>query len=461
MKNPDLENDKINKLVNTFAIPCIISFIVASLYNIVDQSFIGWSYAWADWNAATNIVFPFVVIAMAFWLLFWDWMAALFNLSLWAKDHEKANKSIWNWFTLLFIFSIFISIIWIVFGEQILQIFWWDPNETDCYNYAKDYLRIISYWLPFYVIANWLNSIIRSDWSPRFAMITILAWMILNIILDPIFIFVLNLWVKWAAFATIISQFVTFACSIYYLTKPKQFKITKDSIELEFRICRKIVSLWMASLISQLTIVLIIAVTNNLIANYWAQTFATTWKAFGFVIPIAVIWICMKVFWIIMSIVIGFTVWWMPVIWYNMWAKKYARVKEAIFYILKINLAISIVALAIFQLFPTYIINIFWAWNSLEYQEYAKYCFKIFLAWIVFTCILKSISIILQSMWSSFKSTFIALSRDVFFFVPIVIIITTISGSVVTMLWSALIADILGFILAVVFLKLEFAKMRE
>ena len=453
MEKIDFENDKISKLIKKFAIPCVISMIVAALYNIVDQIFIGWSKAGAFGNAATNIVYPFTVIALAFALLVGDGAAALFNLSLGAKNKEKANKSIGNGLILLIIISVILTIFGLVFNKQILRIF--GGNPVQCYQYAKDYLRIICYGLPFYIIGQGLNASIRSDGSPKYAMFATVIGAISNIILDPIFIFVFNMSVKGAAIATIIGQILTFIVSLLYLKKSKSFKINKESLKLNKEICKKSTSLGLASLITQLAIVIIIAVANNLVGKYGYKTVASTGVAYGVVTPLAVIGICMKVFGIVVSIVIGVSLGGMPIIGYNMGAKNIKRVKETIKYILITNFIIGCIAFIIFELYPTFIINIFGNDNSFEYLEYAKYCLRIFLGGIILTCMTKSLSILLQSMGSSFKSTLLALARDVIFFVPAIIIIATLSHSVVTMLWSAIIADVLSFVLGILLLKSE------
>ena len=460
MKKLDLENDKIPMLIKNFAIPCVISMIVAALYNIVDQIFIGWSEAGAFGNAATNIVYPFTVIALAFSLLIGDGAAALFNLSLGAKNKKQANKSIGNALILLVFISIVLTIIGIVFQRQILSIFGGNPKEIECYNYAREYLQVICYGLPFYIIGQGLNASIRSDGSPKYAMIATVVGAVSNIILDPIFIFVFKMSVKGAAIATIIGQILTFILSVMYFKKSKSFKITKESIKLDRNICKKIISLGLASLITQLAIVIIIAVANNLVGKYGYETIASTGLSYGVVTPLAVIGICMKVFGIIVSIVIGVSLGGMPIIGYNMGARNISRVKETIKYILIINFIIGCIAFIIFEIFPTLIINIFGKGNSFEYLEYAKYCLRIFLGGIILTCIIKSLSILLQSMGSSFKSTILALSRDVIFFVPAIIIIASVSHSVVAMLWSAIIADTLAFILGIVLLKIELNKQK-
>ena len=260
MKELDLGKESIPKLIKKFAIPCVISMIVAALYNIVDQIFIGWSSAGAFGNAATNIVYPFTVISLAFALLIGDGMAALFSLSSGAKDKEKANKSIGNGLVMLFFIALLLTIIGFIFSKQILRIFGGNPNEVECYQYAKDYLQIICCGLPFYIIGQGLNASIRNDGSPNYAMFATLIGAISNIILDPIFIFIFNLSVKGAAIATIIGQILTFIVSIVYLTKAKSFKINSESLKLDKSICLKTLSLGLASLITQLAIVIIIAV---------------------------------------------------------------------------------------------------------------------------------------------------------------------------------------------------------
>ncbi len=459
MKKLDLEKEKISVLIRKFSIPCVISMIVAALYNIVDQIFIGWSRASSFGNAATNIVYPFTVISLAFALLIGDGMSALFNLTIGAKDKKKANKIVGNGLVLLVFVSVILTVIALIFNKQILTIFGGNPKEVKCYKYAMDYLRIISYGLPFYIIGQGLNASIRSDGSPKYAMIATVVGAITNIILDPIFIFCFNMSVKGAAIATVIGQVLTFIVSVLYLRKAKLFKISKKSCQLDKNICKEIVSLGLASLITQIAIVIIIAVANNLVGKYGYMTIASTGKAYGVVTPLAVIGICMKVFGIVVSIIIGISLGGMPIIGFNMGAKNVKRVKMTIRYILVINLIVGIVAFILFEFFPSYIINIFGKNNSLEYIEYAKSCLKIFLGGIILTCLTKSLSILLQSMGSSKKSTLLALARDVIFFVPAIIVIANITHSVVSMLYSAIIADILAFITGLILLSSELKKL--
>ena len=253
----DLGTEKIGKLIKKFAIPCVISMIVAALYNIVDQIFIGWSSAGEFGNAATNIVYPFTVIALAFALLIGDGAASYFSLSIGAKEKDKANKSIGNGIILLLGISILFMILGFLFRNQIITLFGGNKQEELMWKYAMDYYLVICAGLPFYIIGQGLNASIRSDGSPKYAMFATLIGAISNIILDPIFIFVLNRSVQGAAIATIIGQILTFLVSIIYLRKSKNFKLNKESLKLDKNITSKIISLGLASLITQLAIVII------------------------------------------------------------------------------------------------------------------------------------------------------------------------------------------------------------
>ena len=461
MKELDLGKEKIGRLIRKFSIPCVISMLVAALYNIVDQIYIGWSEAGAFGNAATNIVYPFTVIALAFALLIGDGAAANFSISLGAKDKNKATKSIGNGLMLLIIISIILTIIGLVFQKQILSLFGGNPKEVECYKYAKDYLFVIVLGVPFYIIGQGLNASIRSDGAPKYAMMATVIGAISNIILDPIFIFGFKMSVRGAAIATVLGQILTFIISFCYLRKSKNFKITKDSMKLDVDLDKNILSLGLASFITQIAIVVIISVANNLVAKYGYGTIASTGSSYGVVVPLAVIGICMKVFGIVISIVIGVALGGQPIIGYNIGAKNYKRVKETCKKIILINFIIGLIAFILFESIPSLIISIFGSNNSVEYTIYANLCLRIFLGGIVFTSLIKTTSILLQSMGSSFKSTILALSRDVIFFVPSIVIIAVSTKSVVSMLWSALIADILAFITAVILLKLEFKKLEN
>ena len=459
MKNYDLGSEKIGRLVRHFAVPCVISMLVAALYNIVDQIFIGWSSAGAFGNAATNIVYPFTVLALGLALLVGDGSAAMFSLALGEQDKEKADKCVGTGFSFLVILSVVLCAFGFLFKNQILAVFGANPDEKLCYDFANEYFTVICMGLPFYMIGQGLNGAIRADGSPKFAMTCTLVGAVSNIILDPVFIFVFGMGVKGAAIATVIGQILTFAMSIFYIFRSKNFRLNFKCLKPDFLLLARIAMIGMASLIVQLSIVIVIAVNNNLLLKYGYGTFASTGEAFGSVIPLAVVGIVMKVFGIVISVVIGISLGGQPIIGFNMGAGNAARVKETARVILRLVLAIGVIVFLIFEFLPDLVISIFGKGNSPEYIEYARLCVRIFLSGIIMTCFIKSSAIILQSIGKSGKSTLLALLRDVIVFVPASIILATVSQNIVTMLWSALISDAVSFVVAVIFLRAEMGKM--
>lgn len=461
MKELDLGSEKLGSLVRRFSIPCVISMVVAALYNIVDQIFIGWSKAGAFGNAATNIVYPFTVLALGLALLIGDGAAAGFSISLGQGNKKQSNKNIGNGFTLLIIISLILCIIGFICRVQILGLFGGNPNEVECYGYATDYYKIICIGMPFYMIGQGLNGAIRADGSPKFAMGCTLVGAITNLVFDPLLIFGFNMGVKGAAIATILGQIITFLMSIFYLTRAKNFKINKEGMTLDKTTVMKIISVGMASLIVQLSIVVIIAVNNNLLTKYGYETFASTGVAYGAVTPLAVVGIVMKVFGIVVSIVIGISLGGQPIIGFNMGAGNMERVKETIQLITQLVIGVGVLSFLLFEFAPDVIIFLFGSHNTPEYMEYARLCIRIFLGGIILTCYIKSAAIILQSMGNSMKSTVLALLRDVIIFVPASIIIASITRSIVTMLWAAIISDIIAAIIGFILVQSEIKKCEK
>ena len=224
-----LGTEKISKLMLKFSIPSIISLVVNSLYNIVDQIFIGWGVGYLG-NGATNVVFPITVLAMAFAFMIGDGGAAYLSLKLGQKKKDDASKGVANSIIIATIVSIIMFVGGLVFLPQLLNLF----GCTDGLRpYAIGYGRIVVIGLPFFILGSVLNGMIRADGSPKYAMISMVTGAILNIILDPIFIFPLNMGVQGAALATIISQFVTFLMNVLYIKKFKTIELSKKTFKLE------------------------------------------------------------------------------------------------------------------------------------------------------------------------------------------------------------------------------------
>ncbi|MGL4791397.1 MAG: MATE family efflux transporter, partial [Anaerotignaceae bacterium] len=426
--NSYLTQEKIGKLILKFSIPCTISLLVASLYNIVDQIFIGRGVGYLG-NGATNVVFPITIIALAFALLLGDSCAAFLSICQGMQDSKKSNKSVGNAITTILLVSIVYTLLLLVGRDSLLQLFGATENN---YAYAVDYYGIIAIGIPFYMFSNGMNSVIRADGNPKFAMISILIGAVINVILDPIFIFVLGWGMKGAALATIMGQIVSTILAVNYLRNPISFKLTVSEFKLSFDILKKMVPLGISSFITQISIVAIIAVMNNMLVLYGVSS------KYGADIPLTVVGIVMKVFQIVIAFVVGVAAGSQPIVGYNYGAGQFARVKEIYKTIIKAECVIGLVSMIIFELFPLQIISIFGSESEL-YNEYAVLAFRIYLFTILLCCIQKATSIFLQSMGKPAMSMGLSLLRDIVLIIPVVIILAKSFG-VVGLLYSAPIA---------------------
>lgn len=440
-KNSYLANEKIGKLILKFSVPCTMSLLVASLYNIVDQIFIGRGIGYLG-NGATNVVFPITIIALAFALLIGDGCAAFLSICQGQHDSEKANKSVGNALFIIVFIAIIYTIILMFNQGTVLSLFGATENN---YSYAVDYYKVVVVGIPFFMLTNGLNSIIRADGNPKFAMISTIIGALINVILDPIAIFVLNMGMEGAALATITGQIVSAALAIWYLRKPISFKLSLKEFKPSLSIIRRVLPLGISSFITQISIVVIIGVMNNMLVLYGMNS------KYGADIPLTVVGIVMKVFQIVISFVVGVAAGAQPIIGYNYGAKNYRRVKELYKRIMLIEIVIGVISMIIFEVFPLQVISIFGSESGL-YNEYAVLAFRIYLGTILLCCIQKSTSIFLQSIGKSLKSMGLSLLRDIVFIIPIVIFLAQSYG-VVGILYSAPIADIISIFIVFVMMK--------
>ena len=434
-----LGSEKIIKLIKKFSIPCIISLVVNSLYNIVDQIFVGYLG-----NGATNVVFPLNMIALAFALMFGDGASAYLSLKLGEKKKEEASKGVANGIVISVIISLILCIISLVFLPQILKVF----GCTDALRqYALQYGYVIVVGLPFMMIGTTLNSIIRADGSPKYSMTTMVLGAILNIILDPIFIFVLKMGVEGAAIATVISQILTFALNVCYIKKFKSIEINKESFKLKQNVVRKVTTLGISSFITQMSIVFVMAVENNLLGKYGADS------KFGSEIPITVLGIVMKISQILNSIIIGIAAGTQPIIGYNYGAEKYDRVKQTIKTVLGLSVIISIIAFILFQTIPDKLISIFGSGDS-NYMEFACLAFRTYLMLCICNGIQIPAGIVFQAIGKSFKSAVISLSRQILFLIPAMFTFGRLLG-IKGVLYAGPFADGLAFLISASLLVAE------
>lgn len=451
MKNSEniLGKEKIGKLMLMFAVPCIISMLVNSLYNIVDQIFIGWGVGYLG-NGATNVVFPINMICLAFALMIGDGTSAYLSLKLGENKKDEASKGVLNGIIMSFIIAICFCAIVLLFLPQLLNLFGCTEKLK---SYALGYGYIIGIGLPFMIVGTSLNSMIRADGNPKYSMLSMLSGAILNVILDPIFIFVFNLGVKGAAIATVISQVLTFVINILYIRKFKSIDIKRKSFGLSKDTCKMVLKLGVSSFITQMSIVLVMAFENNLLGKYGASS------SYGAEIPITVLGIVMKMSQILNSIIIGLAVGAQPILGYNYGAGKLDRVFLTLKKVLCISLIISTTAFLLFQLVPDKLILLFGQGNDL-YIEFACLAFRIYLMLVICNGIQVPSGIFFQAIGKSGRSAVLSLSRQIIFLIPGMVILGHFYG-IKGVLYAGPIADLLAFILSVTFLSIEVKNLKK
>ena len=444
-----LGRESIGKLMRKFSIPCIISLLVNSLYNIVDQIFIGWGVGYLG-NGATNVVFPLTMICLAFALMFGDGSSAYMSLKLGEKKKEEASKGVANGVMMSIITSLILCIGMLIFLPQLLNLF----GCTDALReYALQYGFVIVIGFPFMMIGTTLNSIIRADGNPKYSMGSMVVGAILNCILNPIFIFHFNMGVMGAATATVISQMLTFVLNIAYLKKFKSINLTRKEFKLKANVAKKVVTLGISSFITQMSIVLVMACENNSLGIYGAQS------KFGSEVPITVLGIVMKMSQILNSIIIGIAAGAQTILGYNYGAEKYDRVKETLKKVLQLSLIISTIAFILFQTIPDKLILIFGNGDS-NYIEFACMAFRTYLMLCICNGIQIPSGIFFQAIGKSVKSAILSLSRQVLFLIPAMIIMGKIWG-LNGVLFSGPFADGLAFIIAIILLTREVKSLNK
>ncbi|MCD8373322.1 MAG: MATE family efflux transporter [Clostridia bacterium] len=462
--NKYLGEAKISKLLLKFSIPCVLSLLISSLYNIVDQIFIGNSNIGTLGIAATSIVFPITIIAQAFAWCYGDGNAAYLSICQGNKNTEKAHKSVGSMIVLTLVTSLILLAIFYPLKTSILRLFGASDNSIGL---ADEYFTIILAFFPVFMLMNMMNAVVRADGSPSFSMASMLSGAVINIALDPIFIYACNFGIKGAAYATVIGQVVSFIISFVYFFRTKTFKLTLKSFIPDFKLVGTCIKLGFSSFITQMSIVAISLVCNIMLSKYGAKNLY-----YGTDIPIAVIGIETKVFTIVINLVVGVILGAQPILGYNYGAKNYDRVRQTYKLVLLITIIIGVVATILFEACPDAIMAIFGTGSGEgidpeAYKDFGRQTFRIFLCLVTFTCTIKMTSIFFQSLGKPIQAIVSSLLRDIVCFIPLVCIIPYIAerhqeGSGITaLLWAAPCADFIAMIVAVILTILFFRSLKK
>ena len=377
--NQFLGTERIGKLMGQYAVPCIISLLVGALYNIVDQIFIAnASYLGSYGNAANTVVFPLTVVALAIAVMVGDGCCAFVSMALGRGEMEKAKRSVGNAVVLSVASSLVLTAVYLIFADGIIAMFGGTVNE-ETFHHSQEYFFYITLGIPFYMFGQAMNPIIRADGNPRFAMISTLAGAVINIILDPIFIFIFQWGMMGAAVATVIGQVATAFLAVWYLLHMKIIKPASGDYALRGSVCGRMLTLGITSFLSQISLVAAMAAINNMLRKYGALDAVFGQEQYA-QIPMAVVGIVMKFFQIVISIVVGMAAGCIPIVGYNMGAEKKLRVRELFTRLLMAETLVGAVALMLAEGFPRQLISIFGAANeSSYYTDFAIKAFRTYL----------------------------------------------------------------------------------
>ena len=442
IENP-MGTQSIKKLLMQLAIPAMIANVVNALYNIVDQIFIGQGVGYLG-NAATNIAFPITTICLALGLMTGVGAASNFNLELGRKEVEKARKIAGTAVVQLIVMGIAVCVLVQIFLAPLMQLF----GATDqIFDYAMEYSRITAYGIPFFLFSTGFNPLVRSDGRATFSMMAIIAGAVLNTVLDPIFIFVFQMGISGAAWATVISQMVSALLLFAYIPEFRSVKFQWEDFIPHMKQVKAIAALGLTSFIFQISALIVQIVSNNLLKTYGAMSI------YGSEIPIAVGGIVSKVFVIFIALIIGMTQGVQPIVGYNYGAKYYERVRQTIFLALKIGFGLSFVTWAVFEIFPLQIIQLFGNGNDLYFEFGIRYM-RYFMLFTLINGITILITTFFPAIGKAKTGAFLSLARQLLILLPVMLLMTYIFG-VEGMMFATPVSDVIALVLCVYFFKRE------
>ena len=450
-KNP-LGYEGIPALLRKFAVPSIIAMLVSSLYNVVDQIFIGRGVGMLG-NGATNAAFPLTTICMAITLTIGIGTASRFSLYLGKGEEERAAETVGCGICMMLGFGIIYAIVIEIFLKDMLVAF---GATKDVLPYAIDYTRITAIGMPFIVIMNGMSNLARADGSPRYSMTTMIIGAVINTILDPIMISGMGLGVAGAAWATIIGQVISCVYALMYLKHLKRIKLLRSHLRVSLREMFTTATMGMSNGLTQVAITFVQIVMNRSLVKYGAMS------VYGENIPLAASGIVMKVNSIVLAVIIGITQGMQPIVGFNYGARQYDRVRQVYKLAIKCELAITIVAFAVFQLFPQQVLSIFGTdkGDQTLYFEFAAKFMRTFLMLLPLTGIQMISSNFFAAIGKPIKGAVLSLTRQVIFLIPLVVILSHFFG-LTGIMAAAPISDLTAFILVMLFIVREMKLMKE
>ena len=448
-ENP-LGYEKISTLLKKFALPSIISMLASSLYNIVDQIFIGWGVGTIG-NGATNVAFPFTSIMLAISLTIGVGAAAKFSLELGRGNKREAGKAVGVATVWGAVLGFLCFVVYEAFAVPMLKAFGATPTILP---YALDYVRVTAVGMPFLIVSNSISNLIHADGKPKYSMVVTMAGAVLNTILDPVFIFALDMGIAGAAWATVISQIVSFIICVFYIPRFKCVAITRDTFRPTLKTTLRTMSLGLSNGLNQVAVCLVQIVLNNSLTYYGAMT------PYGTDIPLSAVGVVMKVNAIVMSVFIGIQQGTRPIMGFNYGAKEYRRVKETYRLGITVDILIGLVGFIAFEFFPEYVLLLFGRDSDPLYLEFAVMFMRIFLCTMVINGVQFLSANFFSSIGKPLRGVILSMSRQCLLFIPLMLVIPRVTDlGLMGIIISGPIADVIAVIISVIFVFFEFRNM--
>ena len=448
-KNP-LGTAPIGKLLLQFALPTVISLLVNSIYNMVDQIFIGWGVG-ALGNSATNVIFPLILISTAIALLFGDGGATLMNLHLGQDERKKAEKAVGEAIVLLIIAAVIVLVLMEIFLSPILHVLGATPDN---YPYAVEYGRIIVIGFPFMIFTTGLSSMIRADGSPKLTMAILLLGAAINVVLDAIFVLGMDMGMTGAALATIIGQIISALICVMYLKRFKTVTVTRSNFRLTGSVTKRIMAVGISSTISMASIAIISTIGNNILRYLGPMT------EFGADIPLAAFGITMKVTSIFVAVMNGIAAGCNPIFAYNYSIRNYARVKKLFFLAVLYATLVAVICFIAAEVFPETLTKMFGE-NGELYNRFSVNSFRIFNA----VCFVNGFHIVtcmfFQAIGKPVQSVINTLGRQVVLNIILSLLFSFTFAGIWGCMIGAAVTDAISFIVALIFVIVEMKHMDQ
>lgn len=446
-ENP-LGVEKISRLLRSFAIPSITATLVSSVYNIVDQIFIGQGVGYLG-NAATNVSYPLSTICLAIALLIGIGSSSRFSLCLGRGEPEEAARIAGNGVFLMAAAGLIYLAVGEIFLTPLLTVF---GATEEVLPYAQQYAGVTLIGMPFLILTNGISSLVRADGSPRYSMVCMVAGAVVNTILDPIFIFAFNWGVFGAALATILGQMLSFVLAIRYLWHFRTVRLTRSCFKVQFRDELRTFYMGTSSSVNQVAITFVQIALNNSLTYYGALS------VYGKEIPLAACGIVMKTNAILLSIIVGIAQGVQPIVGFNYGARRYDRVRQAFLLAIKWNFVVSAVGFCLFQFAPGPIISLFGSGEPL-YFEFAILFMRTFLFMALVNGVQLLSSNFFTAIGKALKGLLLSLTRQVFFLIPLILLLPLKLG-IFGVLLAGPIADGIAFVVSVLFVYREFRRLK-